>query len=74
MARIADVVKQRFSTHFTGVIDDYVAKTQQPLGNTRRNRDILNLAQGNVSGCARHQSGINLNLRIGQRVANHVAA
>ncbi len=73
VARIADVVKERFSAHFTGVIHDDIAKAEQPLGNARRDGDILNFAEGNVACRPGHQSGIDFDFCVRQRVANHIA-
>ena len=73
MAGITDVVKDCCPTQFAGVIDDDIAKTKDSLGNTGGNCNVLNLAEWNIASGAGDQTGINLDFRVGQSVADHVS-
>lgn len=73
VAGIADVVKNGSSAQFAGIVNDNVAKTENSLGNTGRNRNVLNLAKGDIAGRAGDQTGINFDFRVGERVADHVS-
>ena len=73
MARATDVVHDCGAAEFAGVIDSDIAKTEETLGNRRRDCDVLDLAEWNVSGCASNQSRVDLELRVGQSVTNHIS-
>lgn len=73
VAGVTDIVKDRGSTQFAGIVDDDVAKTEDSLRNTGGNRNVLNLAEWDIAGRAGDQTGINLDFRVGQCVANHVS-
>ena len=74
MARFTNVVKNRGSAQFAGVVDEHVAKTEDSLRNTGRNGDVLNLAEWNITGSAGDQTGINLNFSVSQRIPDHVSS
>lgn len=73
VAGIADVVKNRRSTQFAGIVDDDIAKTENSLRNTRRDGNVLNFAEWKITGRAGNQAGINFDFRVGEGVANHVS-
>ena len=73
MAGITDVVKYCGPTQFAGIVDDDVAKTEDSLGDTGGNRNVLDLAEWNIASGAGDQTGINLDLRVGESVANHIS-
>ena len=73
VAGIADVVENRGSAHFAGIVDDDIAKTKDSLRNTGGNRNVLDLAEGNVAGGAGYQTGIKFDFRVGEGVANHIS-
>ena len=73
VAGLTDVVKDCCPTQFAGIVDDDVAETEDSLGNTGGNRNVLDLAKWNIAGCAGDETGINLDFRVSQSVANHVS-
>lgn len=73
VAGITDVVKDCCPTHFAGIVDDDIAKTEDSLRNTGRDRNVLNLAEWNIAGRAGYQARVNFDFRVGQSVANHVS-
>ena len=73
VARIADVVHDDRTADLASVIHDEIAKTEKALWNGGRDGYILHFAQGNVSGGASDQAGVDLEFRVGHCVANHVA-
>ena len=64
MARLTDVVEDGRAPEFARIVDNEVAEAQEPLGNTGRHRDVLDLAKRNVSRGSRDEARINLYLRI----------
>src|SRR5262249_49569502 len=72
LARLVDIVEDGRAAHFAGVVDHHVAKSKDSLRDRSRNRDILNLAQGDVTRGARDQPVINLDFGVSQRIPDHV--
>lgn len=73
MAGGVDVPHYGGATGVTRVVNNDVAKAEQALRNTRGNGHVLHFAQRNVAGGAGDQTGVDLQLRVGDRVAHHVS-
>src|ERR1044072_4290132 len=69
---IVDLWKKGRAAKFAGVIDDYVAETEDPLRYRGRDSDVLNLRERYVARGARSQVVVNLDFCIRQSVADHV--
>src|SRR5437660_4052596 len=72
MTRSIDVVKRGSAANFAGIIDHDIAKAEDSLRNGSRDGHVLDLCKQNVARRAGNQTMIYLDLRFGQRVANHV--
>lgn len=72
-ARIIDVVKNSHAPGFAGIIYDDIAKAENTLEDRSGDRDILDLAKRDIPRRPRNQTIVNLNLRVGHRVTNHVS-
>lgn len=73
MPRVADVAHHYSAANLAGVVDDDVPKPKETLGNTGRNRDVLDFAQRDVSRGTSDEASVNFKLGIGQGVAHHVS-
>ena len=73
MARRVDVPHYGGAAGVARVVDNDVAEAEQALRNTGGNGHVLHLAQRNVAGRTSNEAGVDLQLRIGDRVAHHVS-
>ena len=74
MSRLTDVVQHCATPKLAGIIYNQIAKAEKSLGNTRGNGDVLDLTERNISRSPRHQSGVNFDLGVRQRIANHISS
>src|SRR5215831_11046971 len=72
MSRIIDIVKRSSAANLRGIINHDVAEAEDSLRDGSRDGHILDLREQNVSGRAGNQTMINLDLRFGQCIADHV--
>src|SRR5689334_4852292 len=73
MAWTVYVVQDDRAANLARVVDDDVAKSHQPLRDAGGDGHVLNFAQRYVLGGAGDQASIDLELRIRDRITNHVA-
>src|SRR5688572_26015240 len=73
MTRGVDVPHYGGATGVARVVDNDVAEAEEALRNTRGNSHVLHLAQRNVAGGAGDQTGVDLQLSVGDRVTHHVS-
>ena len=73
VARIVDVLKNSCAADFAGIINHDVAEAENPLEDGGGNRDVLNLTQRNIPSRSRNEAVINFDLRIRDRVPDHVS-
>lgn len=73
MSRVADVFDNRRAADLTGVVDDDVTEAEDALEDRRRNRDVLDFAERNISSRTPDQTTVDLELGIGHGIANHVS-
>src|SRR5436309_2948439 len=73
VARVAYVFDDGLAADFAGVFNNQIAVAEEALRDGGRDGHVLYVAQGDVARGARDKTAINLDLGVGQRVANRVA-
>lgn len=73
VARVVYVAQDGRPALLARVVYDEVAESEQALQDARRDRHVLNITQRDVTRRARHQTLIDHDLGVCQRVADHVA-
>lgn len=71
---IAYVVQRGDTTGVARIVDNQIAEAEKTLRNTGRDCNVLYFGKRNVSSGTRNQAGVDFDLRVCQRVPNHVPA